>query len=225
MRPPRSRGFTLVELAVTISIAAILAAVAWSSLARQRARGNLAGSAIELQALLRNARVNAVASGRPTAVMVFPQYANPLGGIGRVVVYEDPSFSFFSAAATPHFDGFDPAAPAEAGRTFLGSLDLPAGIVVGLGGAAPPTLAPPYSGILAAACSFCASGNDGRGAVVFDARGRAGFHSADGAPLAVQGGTIALSGPGSAATLQDASGYRLLVITGATGSVRALNNG
>jgi prepilin-type N-terminal cleavage/methylation domain-containing protein len=211
------RGATLVELVITVAVMAILSTVAYTSLARARPRANLMGSTTELEAVLRNARQNALSTGRDTVVMVFPQNKNQQGGTGSIIAWEDTTHTFFGGTA-PNFASFDPAKPAAADN-LLGKLDLPLGITFGLGGVAAPTLEAPYSGIGAGACSFCATGGDGRGAVVFDPRGRARFYSAPGAELSVFGGTVALQGT------PNVEGYRLLIISKPGGSVRVLDNG
>lgn len=214
----RARGFTILELIVVVGIAAILAALSYTALFRNRPRADLMTATTELHALLRGARQNALSSSRDTVVMFFPQAANPTGGVGRVLIVEDPTHTLFGAP-TPNFGSYDPTQPGEAVGPLLDKLELPKGVTVGLGGATAPTLQPPYANIAAAACSFCSGGGDLRGAVVFDSRGRARFYSAAGAPLSVVGGTIALQGS------NEIAGFRMLIITSATGSVRVLNEG
>ena len=106
----------------------------------------------------------------------------------------------------------------------LSWLDLPRGITVGpatgLGTGA--TLPAPLAGVpVNADCTFCAgAGATRRGAVVFDRRGRARFYDADGAPLAVDGGSISITAP----ELQGATPLvRMIAITAATGSLQTLN--
>jgi len=211
----------MVEVMVVLAIVAVLATLAAVGMARFRPRASLSSSAAQLTALFNAARQNSLATGHDTVVMVFPQYVNSAGGVGRVVLYEDAAYNFFSTTATPNFTGFSPADPSTTWSRgeVLETLDLPLNVTVGLGGLAAPTLAAPYNHITASACSFCAASGDGRGAVVFDPRGRAFFYTASGAALAIWGGTLALQGPAGT------SGYRMVIITTATGSVRAINNG
>lgn len=209
------------ELAVTMAIVVILAGLAAVGLSRFKPRAGLSSSAAELTALFNAARQNALATGRDTVVMIFPQFQNLAGGTGRVVLYEDGAFNFFSTTAVPNFSGFSPSDPSTtaARGEVLETMDLPRDVTFGLGGLAAPALAAPYNLIAANYCSFCAAGGDGRGAVVFDPRGRALFYQASGSPLPVMGGTLALQGPAGM------TGHRLLVITTTTGSVRTFNNG
>ena len=76
----RNHGFTLLEMAVVLAIVVVLATLAAVALGRARPRANLATASNELYALFRNARQNAMTTGRNTVVMVFPQYQNPVGG-------------------------------------------------------------------------------------------------------------------------------------------------
>lgn len=219
-RRPSGRGFTLIEMAVTVAIVGVLAALAAVGMQRFKPRAGLASSAVQLTALLNAARQNALSTGNDTVVMFFTQFGNPLGGTGRVILYEDQMFNFFSGAASPNFGNVltspaSPIAPNSSSDAFE-TLDLPRGMSFGFGGVATPTLAAPYDLITAGSCSFCSS--TGNGAVVFDSRGRARFYSANGAPLAIAGGTVALQG-------SDVAGYRLVVITSTTGSVKAFNRG
>ncbi len=215
-----SRGFTMVEVMVTVAIVGILASLAAIGMDRYKPRANLSSTAAQLHALLRGARQNALATGRDTVVMFFPQFANPLGGTGRIVIYEDGAGTFFSGAATPNFGSYDPAkAPAGERADVLEMLDLPRGITVGVGGMAVPALSPPYDRITPGACTFCGTLAHGRGAVVFSSRGKAWFFSANGSPASVAGGSVALTG------YPTISGYRLLVISSGGGGIRAYQRG
>lgn len=216
----QERGFTLIEGAVAIAIIAVLAALAWSNLGRLRPRSSLVSAGLELQSLIHGARQSALSTGHDVAVLVFPVYPGPLG-TGRVIVYEDGNFDFFSAAAAVNFDGYNPASPAAGSRSqVLTTMDLPAGITVGplTGMGTSAVLPAPLAGIdVTKDCSFCGALVDRRGAIKFDARGRVSFYGSNGAP-SLGGGSLSL-------TSTDVGGQRTLVITPTTGSVRAIYNG
>ncbi|BDG04281.1 pilus assembly FimT family protein [Anaeromyxobacter oryzae] len=220
----RTRGFTLLELMIVLSIVAILAALAATALTRDRPRATLQTLASDVQALLRNARQNALATGRPTIVMVFPNFANPLGGVGRVILLEDPAGTFFQAAAATNFGAYDPAtARIGVGDEILLSIDFPRNVRVGpgTGMGATAVLAAPYGRVnVQKACSFCNAVGDGRGAVRFDSRGRAAFYSGNGAPLDVWGASFSLANL-DASNAQVTPGVRTFVVTSTTGGVRS----
>ncbi|MCQ4163780.1 GspH/FimT family pseudopilin [Tahibacter harae] len=73
-RPPprRSRGFTLVELIITMAIVAILAAVAMPSFRELRIRTNITQTTNDLIIDLNTARAEAVKRGYPVAVIAKP---------------------------------------------------------------------------------------------------------------------------------------------------------
>jgi prepilin-type N-terminal cleavage/methylation domain-containing protein len=216
------RGFTLVELAVVVAIVCVVAALAGASLARLRPRAHLANTASELQALLRGARQAALASGRDVVVMFFPSAVTP-EGTGRVIVYEDGTFDFFSDAPAVNFDDYDPLVLRVGARgDVLSTLDFPASVGVGpangLGASA--TLNAPYDGIVVSRdCSFCRPDGDRRGAVRFDGRGRATFHQANGAPAPSKGASVSVTSP------ELGGDTRMLIITSSTGAVRAVSGG
>lgn len=216
-------GFTIVEMAVAMAIVLILAALAFSSVARQRPRANLADTAADLQSAIHGARLRALASGHDVVVMVFPQYATGQG-TGRVIVYEDGSYDFFSASGAPSFGGYNAAVLASNAQSqVVSTLDLPRGVTIGppTGMGSTATLPAPLAGIdVRRACSFCSTTGDGRGAIKFDGRGRASFYTANGAPLAIPAGASL-----SLTAAPEIEGMRTLAITPVTGAVRTFNNG
>jgi prepilin-type N-terminal cleavage/methylation domain-containing protein len=220
-------GFTLVELAVVIAIIAVIAALGYPLLSRMRPRGELASATAELQAAIHGARLSALADGKNVVVMIFPQYAFG-DSLGRVIIYEDGDFNFFSTVAgvQPTFGGYNPAVLATGPNSqILDTIDLPRGVVFGppTGMGAGAALAAPLNLVnVTTSCSFCRAGGDGRGAMLFDTTGRLSFYNADGPPL----GTVDLTQGASLSLFStDVSGTRTLVISTATGSVRAFNNG
>lgn len=221
--PSKEHGFTLIEIAIVVAVIGVLTALAYGSIARQRPRANLASTTAEFHALLHGARLTAMANGRNVVAMVFPTFRNREGGTGRVILYEDGDFDFFSAAAVVNFGGYAPATLSAGVRSqVLEVIDLPPAVQVGpaTGMGAGATLVAPLDGIAVdVSCGFCAAGGDRRGAVMFDPRGRAWFYSQNGAPNAVtKGASISFEAP-------EVTGSRTVVITNATGAVRTFNNG
>ncbi len=235
--PARQRGVTLLETAVVVAIIVILFAVGWSNLGRLRPRGHVAAAAGELQALFYQARHTALATGHDVCVLVFPQYAaapgltvlgNSGGGsAGRVIVYEDGNYDFFSGAGTVNFNGYDPGTPKANTRSqVLATFDLPIGVTVGptTGMGASAVLPAPLAGIdVTKDCSFCGALSDHRGAVKFDSRGRAWFYGQNGAP-ALSSSSLSTGGSLSL-TAAEVGGQTTLVITPVTGTVQVINNG
>jgi prepilin-type N-terminal cleavage/methylation domain-containing protein len=219
----RPRGFTLVELAVTVAIVGIVAALAYSSLERFRPRAHIANTATELQSLLHGARQTALASGREVLVMVFPNCPTR-EGTGRVVVYQNGDPAFFSGGGAPNFAGYDCTVQAAGpGSEVLDVLDFPQGVRVGpaTGLGLSRRLAAPYDRIdVTRDCAFCdGDGAARRGAIRFDSRGRAWFHDRNGPAMA------APSGSSFSVASTEIGGTRALVIQASTGSVHAVNEG
>jgi len=218
-------GFTLVELAVVLAIAATIAALAWSNLWRLRPRAQMADASNELVALVHGARQHALATGNDVVVMVFPQFAIR-GGTGRVIVYEDGNANFFADASPLNFAGYNPAVLAAGDRSsVIADYDLPRNVVVGpaAGAGAASALVAPLAGIpINVDCSFCRADGDRRGAIRFDSRGRAFFYGGNtglGQPAAnVVGGSLSLAAP-------EVAGQRTLIVTSGTGSVTLHNQG
>ncbi len=227
-RTSDQRGFTLLEMMVVVAVIAVVATTALLTFGRQKPRSRLVGAAVELQALLHAARQNALSSGFPTVVMVFPGYSSS-GGAGRVIVYEDHEGTFFNATATVNFGSYNPATEAAGAQSLvLGDLDLPREVAVGppdgQGGSA--LMAAPFDRVpINAACTFC--GAD-RGAIAFDVRGQATFYAGNGAPAVLQGGSLSFYNPSDTPatdTAANATAIRTVTVMAATGAVRVLKKG
>lgn len=222
------RGFTLLEMMVALAVVAVVAAMVVFGFGRQKARSGLAGATVSLQALLHGARQNALASGFPTVVMVFPGFSAS-GGAGRVIVYEDHEGTLFNAAAAVDFGAYDPAVQAAGPLSLvIDTLDLPSEVAVGPpDGQGGSVLMPvPFDRVpVNGACTFC--GAD-RGAIAFDVKGQATFYAGNGPPAFLQGGSISLHIPplpGVADTAANALAIRTVAVVAATGAVRVLKRG
>ena len=224
-RPRRqAAGFTLIELMVVVAIIAIVATLAAVSLQRARPRANLAGAAVDLQALLHGARQQALASGWNVAVMIFPGYSPENDVVGRVIVYQDAEATLFDPTAAVNFDAYDPAVLASGPSSeIVSTLDLPPAVRVGpaVGMGATAKLVAPWASVpVNLDCTFCdGAGAARRGAVVFDPNGRASFYSKAGVALAVDGGSVSLQVPSLGAEV------RTLAVGASTGAVTSFDNG
>lgn len=216
-----ARGFTLIEMMLTVALIGILAALAWSSLSRQRPRHTLSGFFVELRALVHSARQNAFATGQRTLVLVFPNQGGG-GGIGRIVVYQDGDASFFSSDAAVNFEGFAPSSPsAGANGRIVDVVDFPAHVTVGppAGHGAGAVMAAPFDGIaLDRACGFCAgAGPAARGAIAFEPTGAATFYAGNGAPLDLP------AGASLSLTADELAEIRTLAVAAPTGALQTLS--
>ncbi len=207
------RGFTLLEVAVTVAILGVLVALSWSSYSRTRPRARLATTATDIHAMIHGARQQALATGHEVSILFYPAQSTG-SGTGRVVEYLDMAGGFMTDTAPagyPSFCTFDPGTLAtQAPNDILDTLDIPQLVAI-----APPAnpvaltfpynVPPPTTG-----CSFCGAS---RGGIRFDSRGRATFFSTCGAPApSPGGGSISL-------TSADLAGSRVLAVT-PTGNTR-----
>jgi len=227
-RPDSPRGFTLIEMLVTVAVLGVVLALAWSGLGRARQRAGYVATAGELEAIFAGARQQAIATGNQVVVAVHTTWDTPGGGQGRVVVFEDPGGRFFDAAGAPNLGnypwatpGYTLPAPADPG---VAVYDLPRGVTF-----APPlatlVMRPPFAGVAVdAACTFC---NGLVGGLRFDERGRATFFTAVGARMPFSTGqTLTIwNGDARVEPLHPTAGFRTLVITSVTGAVVTFNNG
>ena len=232
--PRRARGFTLVEMLVTLALVAILAGMSAMALNRMKTRGSFASATGDFLATLRTARAEAFARGNATVVVVDPS-------AGRWWSVEDVNGDFSLAS-------FNPAAPAPAPDRLIYSGQLPAGTSFGPQSGWGSALPPPWSGIptgyvnivLADGgsggfadisadggssapnykyCSFCDT-SSGRGAIVFLPSGGATFNSGPltiGQQISLQDMSAADGGvPGAPTGIVD------FAVVAATGSAEAV---
>lgn len=222
-------GFTLVEMLVTVAVIGIVAALVAFGFGRQKPRARLSGTVAELQALLYGARQNALATGHPTVVMVFPSFVPPgASGTGRIMVYEDGAGTFFSAAAPVNFGTYVPSTEqAGPNSQVVTTMDLSREVAVGPvdGRGAAASMPAPFNRVpITAACTFCAGG---RGAIAFDPKGQAFFYAGNGPPALLDGGSISFynpldSGNPAADVAANVAEIRTVAIVAATGAVRIL---
>jgi prepilin-type N-terminal cleavage/methylation domain-containing protein len=138
-RAPILRGYTMIELMLTVVIVSVLAGLALAGFGRMKNRGNFASATGEFLAALRAARAEAFARGNPCVVIVDT-------AAGRWWAIED-ALGTFSLAS------FNPGNPAPAnpdggtGDRLLYSGTLPDGISFGPQSGWGAALPPPLSGI------------------------------------------------------------------------------
>jgi prepilin-type N-terminal cleavage/methylation domain-containing protein len=204
----RSRGFTIIELAVVVGIIGAILALGYPLMRRTRPRAALAGLGAELHSVMHRARLEALSRGKDVAVIFYPA-AVTSSGVGRILMVADEAGGFMAGAAPAgdlDYCTMTPGRPVET----LEAIDLPSGVKL----AAPartPTFAFPFSVVPtpAAGCSFCAGtvpGGGSRGAVRFDSRGRASFFGDCHVPLDLpNGGSVAV-------TNSDLGGSRVLAV-------------
>jgi len=224
----RRRGFTVMEIMVVLAIAGILTGLAVSTMGRSKPRLKLTGFTVELRGLLHGARQTALMSGKPVAVMVFPDLVTPTG-TGRLIVYQDGDGTFFSALAPVNFGGYDATTRAAGAMSeVLEVADLPPNVRVGPvdGMGASATLRAPFAGIaINTRCGFC-TGTGGRGAIVFSPLGHVTFQEGNGPPLALPvGASISLRAEEAELPTTAAAGaeVRTIAIAAATGALRTLH--
>jgi hypothetical protein len=213
---------------MVVAIAGGLAALAFSAFGRQKPRQKLNAHAIEFRSRLHGARQAALASGKPLVLMVFPDLVTSTG-TGRLILYQDGDGNFFSTAAAVSFEEYDPTTTAAGALSeVLEVIDLPANVRIGpadgMGSAA--VLRAPFAGIAVNnRCGFC-TGDDGRGAIVFDALGSVTFQDRNGPALALPAGasiSFRAEEPDLASTAAGGAEVRTFAIAATTGAIRSLS--
>lgn len=219
----RPRGFTLIEMAVVLGIAAILGGLAYSGLRLQRRRADINNTASELYSLLHGARQSALATGREVVVMLFPNHVTR-DGTGRVIVYEDGDGDLLGTAS-PTFPGYAPGTLTHGARSdIITTFDFPANVSVGpsMGRGSSATLPEPLAAVpVNVDCSFCAgTGTARRGAIRYFPDGSASFHGADGTSVTTSSTTV---GESFSIRSSEVAGIFTLTILRLSGAVQTMS--
>jgi prepilin-type N-terminal cleavage/methylation domain-containing protein len=164
LRKRHDRGFSILELAVVLSIVGIVSALVLSGVGGVKKRGNYNSATGDFITNLRKTRAASFGRGNPTVFIV-----DSAGG--RYWGIEDVGGAF-------SLDAFNPATPAVAPQVLVTSGTLPLGVTFAPSNGYGAALPAPYTVILAnVACTFCRTSgvNTGFGAVTFQASGGADF--------------------------------------------------
>jgi prepilin-type N-terminal cleavage/methylation domain-containing protein len=223
----RPTGFTLLEMmTVVLIIAGVAAMGAFAFRNTGKSVRALDSAALEVRGLLSAARLNALASGNDTAVLLYaPVAATPVAetvrlDIGRLVVFEDALGTFFNPAAALNFDNYVPGTSAvPAPDDVVTTLELGDDLRIWNDNAR-PALKRPFALVpVTAGCTFCAGGPPRRGAIVFDHLGRARFYRSAGLPL---GAPFSVVGGSFTITSKQTNAETTVVVGSSTGAVQTV---
>jgi len=176
----RERGFTLVEMATTVGILAVLAALAYSGVSGLRARAASGNGVRGIVALLRRARTEAFARGMPVVFFLHPAAG---GGTEYGALVDVNS----------NFDPNNIDSSIEPGDVLLDREPVPAGVFLRSSSSSvlSTTLPAPFAAVPASTpCTFC--DNPGQVVIVFRTDGTAALGVTPAAHLT--GGSFALVG-------------------------------
>ncbi len=194
-REARGRGYTLLEMMITLAIVSILAGLSVMAYAAVGRRGALQNASFDLQGVMSTARTRAVSRGYPVWVLLFPTASRKAktGGLGAFMVVEDRNGSYVKDPRTPldlelvveELDGVsqvyfleDYSKKVRFGALTPGRKDM---------------FGAPFSGMAVQTCSFCSGTGFPRGAVVFFPDGGARFVDGQGAFLTSPNQSVAFS--------------------------------
>lgn len=194
-REARGRGYTLLEVMITLAIIAILAGLSVMGYAAVGRRGALQNASFDLQGVMSTARTRAVSRGHPVWVVLFPSGSRKAktGGLGAFMVVEDNLGAYVRAprgaleldlAVDPDFGVSqvyfleDYSKKVRFGALTPGRTDM---------------FGAPFSGMSVQTCSFCSGADFLRGAVIFFPDGGARFVDGQGAFLTSPNQSVAFS--------------------------------
>jgi prepilin-type N-terminal cleavage/methylation domain-containing protein len=194
-REARERGYTLLEVMITLAIIAILAGLSVTGYAALGRRGALQNASFDLQGVMSTARTRAVSRGYPVWVVLFPSASRKAktGGLGAFMVVEDVNGSFIRSPA----DRFDlELVVDELERVsqvyFLEDYSKKVRFEALTPGRT-DMFGAPFSGMAVRTCSFCSGSDFPRGAVVFFPDGGARFVDGQGTFLTSPNQSVAFS--------------------------------
>jgi len=194
-REARERGYTLLEVMITLAIFAILTGLSMMGYAAVGRRGALQNASFDLQGVMSTARTRAVSRGYPVWVVLFPTASRKAktGGLGAFMVVEDRFGSYAKDPRMPldlelvveEMDGVtqvyfleDYSKKVRFGALTPGRTDM---------------YSAPFSGMAVQTCSFCSGTGVPRGAIVFYPDGGARFVDGQGAFLSIPNQSVAFS--------------------------------
>jgi prepilin-type N-terminal cleavage/methylation domain-containing protein len=194
-REARGRGYTLLEVMITLAIFAILAGLSVMGYAAVGRRGALQNASFDLQGVMSTARTRAVSRGHPVWVVLFPSGSRKgkTGGLGAFMVVEDTLGGYVRAPWGAV--GLDLEVDPQIGVTQLYFLE-DYSKKVRFGALTPgrtDMFGAPFSGMSVQTCSFCSGTDFLRGAVVFFPDGGARFVDGQGAFLTSPNQSVAFS--------------------------------
>ncbi len=194
-REARGRGYTLLEVMITLAIIAILAGLSVMGYTAVGRRGALQNASFDLQGVMSTARTRAVSRGHPVWVVLFPSgnRKGKTGGLGAFMVVED-NLGAYLRAPRGAFD-LDLAVDPDFGVSQVYFLE-DYSKKVRFGALTPgrtDLFGAPFSGMSVQTCSFCSGTGFLRGAVVFFPDGGARFVDGQGAFLTSPNQSVAFS--------------------------------